>query len=689
MNTEVTPQFGLELEINNLLKPQTYIYNNSKGYLESKKEYIISYLSDGVVLSRYGDDIWNVSPYSRQSSTILYFEKLKNIFIREEAKKLVFLYYLYGTGRYETGIKGTTLLLFYNFGVKPLAIYAESKGLTLKILLENSKYIKNYISEELVLNKVRIMYTIHVFTLLKSQSHNTIGINYIEDKKNSKLMSQLAKEYTDNCEQTEVIPLSIYTNAAEQRWKHITRVKPILDDLFAMIDECLSNIVFARERKVIINKEERIRHGLEIYSTWDKVPGFCEWKDAVKKYRLIELFDYYQVTKRQEAISLLGKIQTTCRHLKHMNTGMRESEGRYLGQNCYLPAINNMPPLIQGHETKINGKPTAHKWVTVKKVKLVIDILIKIGNFIVYRYCPNLKNIPLSVSTGFLNGTKKIIGSHTFDNVMTGILSEKTELPLEKKGITITQTHIDEELSAIEPLRNWSNHKWIKVNKAWHFNSHQYRRSLAVYALGSGLVSVYTLKEQFGHLLKSMTEYYGNGSLSAKQLEGKESRNNIANYMKKISTYLEAASFIKNVSLSREQLFGGGGVYYDKYRVSKTPMTQEQVFKDLTNTLKQIKKGQLRYISTAVGGCTSVEQCNKYLFPSLINFCKDCDHGVLKISKIEALIERQREMVIYLEKVEKDSIQYRTEVKNLLANEHYIEWLKKKAKDKEREEKGA
>lgn len=667
MISDIRPLFGIEME--EALQPDIYFYDTSMGHMEPAGYYVVSRRKNGRVLSRYEDDVWDVSPYSAENTSKITFSSIKDIGIRSEAKRLVFLYFLFGAGRYDASVSGATLRHFYDMGIKLMAGYAEEKKLSIKQLLENKKAFKDYIETKITVVKTRALYLSRLLKMLETRSNVETGIEYVKYKDIDANLSKQLQKIEDENEQTEVIPVSIYISASKQRWEHIDKIESNLDAILNMVDRCLLYVEFARADGRTGSKYEK--------TYWRDYPNFLKWDDAVKQFGLTELFSEYNVNDRLELMRLIGKIQSTCSHLIYMNTGMRDNEGRTLEQACYIPPDEAMPPRIEGRERKVNRIPVPQVWITVEKIKKVIDILVKIGDFIAERFFPYLVDRPLIVSIGYLTNhyTKK--EHYEFDDVRKDG-NRQDELPLDEVGISITQKHMKDELEVIEPLRDWANHKWLKVGVPWRFNKHQYRRSLAVYALGSGLVSLFALKEQFGHLLSTMTAYYGNGNLVAKKIDGIDDRDHIANLMKTIGHELEALCFIKNVPFSEESLFGAGGVFYGKNLAAKTPEARAQVLKSLPDTIRKFKKGEMRWKETAIGGCASTVPCDKHLFPSMINYCKECESGVQKISKIEILIERQEKFVAFLSENEPDSMQHRTEVRNLNDNKEYLEWLCRK-----------
>ena len=643
--------------------PDPYTYDTEQGYIEPLSDYVIS-RSDGIVLSRYGDLIWDLSPYAREFFSIN-FSAIIDSELQSEAKRLTYLYFSTGHGRDNTMVGGATLSVMFSNCIKPLTEFASLKGISLKAVLESPKYIKYYIANRNRKAPNSLATLRSLLGLLQNTSSSRSGIDYKPNQKNSTLLSRLIQLYFESVNQTELIPVSIYAAAAKSRWEHVKEIEKNIKGIVGFLKERLENNMFARPENLKLRK------------------NYVSWEAAVTKYRLGSFFAKYSVYNLIDFQQLLTQIQITCRHLIHQYTGMRERECATLAWDCWLQPNETMPPRIQGYESKIHGAKTSQVWITHYEIKRAIDILNPISKVIYDQYTPYLKKRPLIIATGFLHGRKKR-ARYSYEGAVCGGMpspSDPTqELPLELSGIILTQQHVDEELKAVEPLRDWSAHKFLEVGKPWFFSSHQYRRSLAVYALNSGLVSLFAIKEQFGHLLQAMSAYYGNGHLVAKKLDGQTNDDDhIANYMARMRHYVEAMAFTKNVSLSEERLYGGGGIHFEKHLIPRTVEAREQVLKNLNHTIKQFKKGLMRWRDTPMGGCISPDPCDKYLFPIFFISCKECEHSIQKLSKIEKLVETQRKSVLKLGEREPDTVAHRIEVSKLLEMEKYADWMRKKA----------
>ncbi len=249
-----------------------------------------------------------------------------------------------------------------------------------------------------------------------------------------------------------------------------------------------------------------------------------------------------------------------------------------------------------------------------------------------------------------------------------------SELPIDKDAILIAEHHIV-ELEDIAPGRNWRDDTNFQIGKPWGFKFHQYRRSLAVYALNSGVISLVALQTQFGHLFKEMTAYYGYGTGSAKSLIGTDSPEHIKSEIKRLKPQFDFLAYTKNVLFSREPLYGAHGVFVQKNETS----IRDYILTNRKDTMEKFKNGLLRYQETALGGCTTIEPCNSHLMGSLVN-CIGCEGAGIKKSKLISAIQEQKR---FLDSLSKESLEYRTESRDLNIFEDYLGIIERKENGKE------
>ena len=641
---------------NENIKPPVYIHNIEKGYIEPQNNQIISCRKDKV-LSYYGDNKWDLSPYSKEK-TIINFNSILTPSLIIEAKRLLFLYMSYGEGRLKSTPSGRTVAIKYQT-INNICLYAYKRGKSLKNIFSDKKLLRMFIIK-VMHESTSIAATLKtILELLKGISYERSGFIYESNKLNEKLLASIDKKYKDSLEQTLMIPVSIYLFSAKARWEHITFLEQHLTNLISFIERFIQNKEFAI-------------HSIYEVRTRNK-ENFVSWEKAIEEFKLKKLFSKYNVYSRKNFSNFIARIQGTCRHLIHQYTGMRDNECRNLQNDCWREKNHNLPTRIFGYESKIHGINTPQVWITHPEIKRVINILNAITKPMHQAYCPELIDPPLMIRTGFLKNLSK---GNSYQEIIPDSFLE--ELPIDKTKIIITKEHL-EELKAIELTRDFTNHEFIAEGALWKFRTHQYRRSLAIYAQGSGLVSLYAIREQFGQLLTSMAEYYGNGNRNARQLDGRAGKEHISNYMRQIKPVIAALSFLKNVVLSKSMNFGSDGSYLEKNFVAKTQEDKEIAILKSSELIKKFKNGILHYQETAMGGCTTPYPCENFLLPDFFIYCKSCEHSIHKLEKIERLALKQYEYVMKLKKNAPESIEYRTSLKKLNAINEFKNILIKKS----------
>lgn len=67
------------------------------------------------------------------------------------------------------------------------------------------------------------------------------------------------------------------------------------------------------------------------------------------------------------------------------------------------------------------------------------------------------------------------------------------------KNIDVRKEDIN-ELNQFNPLINWCEEHELEIGRNWKFRPHQFRRSLVVYGVRSGMIQLSVLKKQLQHL---------------------------------------------------------------------------------------------------------------------------------------------------------------------------------------------
>jgi len=647
------------------LIPPPFEYDSNQSHIELDDEHIIS-MRDGLILSRYGDDIWDLTPYSTKEFNCLYFKSIISPTLKMEAKRLTYLTMTHATGKNRTSPSGATVMGKYYSFIKPLAEYIQ--GLPIKeekknfnYMLAHVKHLRHYILSYTKNKPSSTAPVISILKLLKENSKKRTGFEYVSSKRTEQALVVIDKHRRNSLKQTILMPVSIYIAAANMRWEHISAIEPYSKGLAYFIEGYANCKGFGAKKNKSLSIEER--------------KDFVKWDEAVKKYALITLFKQYKVMGLADLFRFIHELQGTCRHLIHQYTGMRENECRSLNCECWKDENDTMPARIHGIEQKIHGVPTHQVWITHNEIKRVVNLLKSIGAPIAKRCNPKLKKPPLSIKISKLKNRE--VGDNHY-KVLCAASKIKELAFSDLKSITITQEHIN-EMSLVDN-RDWSEHEWVKEGATWRFATHQYRRALAIYSLGSELVSLHAVKEQFGHLLSAMTNYYGNGHKSARRLDGStDDKDHISSYINKIRKDIMFYLYKEKVLLSKVPLYGANGMFLDKHIVARTVEEREVVMHNSDKMKKNFKKSGQYYEETAVGGCTKSD-CEKRLLPVffLSFYCKSCDHSIHRLEKVERLTEKVRLATMKYAEIQPNGVDHRTMVKIYNEVNHFTKILRRK-----------
>lgn len=631
-------QVMYSLTDNELSRPDIFEYN-VKGFNVPSDDYVISRDEEGNIISCFGDNIWNFEPYARYSDckkkfnfNIKSFENIDvNIF-----KKLVFLVMIFIDGKKGSSLSISTLDNYYDL-FKAIIFFIKDKKIKLNNLFLEEKYLFEFVSTRCT----QLSFSLTVISFINFLDRMDNRITGIRFKTNRKVLSYLKEKiflFKKNLKQTSPIPFSILNNSIKIRWEQFTEMNDNIKNLSSFLNSYLSYYDFAMSDRVYNNFNSK------------KKSKFISWSMAVSSYGLDDLFKKYNINSRRKFKSFIVDINGTGKHLVHAFSGMRNSEALSLMLDCLeIDKSLNITKLV-GITTKLEGREKRTQWVSCREISLVINVLTSI-NTQIYDY-QNIKETyrRLFVSPSLISNEKKTnnsIAKYRINN----------RLPLDESKIQVTE-NIIEELSDIDPTRDWYSE--LKVGDIWEFKSHQYRRSLAIYAIRSGLVNLGALQIQFKHLFKEMSLYYGNGSSFAKRLFN-VNKNHITYEFDKLKPELEALTYIKEVLFSEEKLYGIHGSFIENSFKNKKLNYKEFILESRVKTVNKFKNGYISYKNTALGGCISIDKCDARLTRSITK-CLECNLGVIKSSNLEKVILNQERFVNQLNV---KSIEYRTEVEDL------------------------
>lgn len=606
------------------------------------EDLVVSKTLSGESLSTYKENIWDFTPYISNPSqpTLIDFTKRIAKTNIADVKKIMLLLMFFGNGKNGSQYSASTLHHFFDDTLTPLSKYAIKHNITIKQILENSDYLINFIDSSCK-NRGKIQATISLLSFLNTQQNNVTKISFKKDEKVSSLLKRRYYFYDNQLHQTELIPSRILYESIQQRWAQIDEINDNLSCILNFLEEYLFCDKYSEIIKTVKEK-------------YKKFDDKAEWINFIKRHTLEQLFVKYGVKNRLTFKKFIIDIQGTSKHLILAYTGMRNGEVLNLKTNCLdEKALPNGICRVISTTSKFVGRKQEASWVTTKSIKKVLHILHSINRVIANYYQVSITEMPLFISSDFLLDKYKY-SLKALPPRRNFISTNELKLNYNKLKITVSDK---DEVQNIEFNRNNTN---IEIGKIWGFKSHQYRRSLAVYSIQSGLVSLGALQIQLKHQFREMTLYYSNGASYAKQLFNVP-KGHIAYEINDIKSDIDTLAYIKDIIFSEEAIFGGHSTFVKNNINSQNDSFQIYLQKNREQTAKQFKNGNIAYTTTALGGCVSVERCDAILSRSFVT-CIDCNQSIIKPSNIDHIILKQKEFISFLDL---NSIEYRTEIEEL------------------------
>lgn len=367
-----------------------------------------------------------------------------------------------------------------------------------------------------------------------------------------------------------------------------------------------------------------------------------------------DLYDHFSVRELNQTLYGINRsileIFVSCKLMIHTFSGMRDGEVEFLPYDCLAPVSKKGMKhyMLNGFTTKFaNGKKKKAKWVVSIEAYRAVVVVQKLSALI-YRLSCDEKCIPSDASL-FLSPGMLI------ERFQDGLRGPRLDLchfkKLKSRLVGMIAEEDLQELQDIDPFRIWALETDFKVGKEWHLTVHQLRRSLALYASRSGLVTLPSLRRQLQHITEEMARYYASGSFFAKNVLDPYDDHFSLQYLNAQVESL-ALSFIKNVMNSSEDSFGAVGAWFHK------PKDVEVTKEDYRETLVKARKGLIAYTETPVGGCSKSGDCVHRSFGKFTHCLSQCDKSLIKIKPLQALIVAQE---MHINRLEPNTMMWRNE----------------------------
>lgn len=610
-------------------------------------DFVVSRTREGVAVSRYGDLVWDFTVYDPEGkpSTLIFTfwdqgplspERAKLV---EEIKQIFFI--LIWLRDKEPLSFGT--LRNYLTVVREIAKFAEKRQITLKAVIGDTPILLEFIRSQ---NSGWLVETLSsLLLLLMNSSYQNLSIKTVEPN-TIKLLQKHNKQYRLTLKQHAPIPTRIYSELLANFIDYLDEWEKHETELFDLI---LDSYFFAKNRADLRTYSFHYAKFLNRAST------------ELREYIISKTGNF----TLKSLTALITDTQVICKLVIQAFTGMRDDEVKTIPYKCIKEVFSNSQKhiLIIGRTTKLNhGIPIVTQWVTslegLKAVRIaqkIADKIYEIHNAKNVQHEPDIFEYPLFISASSFGFTGQPITLTTTKFRIGTLYSKK----LINKMLPKIE-HADlKELEQIDPHRAWRSEEKFHIGQYWGLTSHQLRRSLALYAQRSGLVSLPSLRRQLQHITNEMSSYYSRGSSFAKNLIA-DDETHFANEWQQTQAESSALAYIFNVLMSNTPLYGGHVHWVENTLKSKEGL----LLIDRKQTLKRFKNGEIAYKETIIGGCTKVGACNQAAINWLqINCLKDnCRNLIVSLPKLERVITAQEKLIKFLDIT---SLEYRTEISHL------------------------
>lgn len=623
--------------------------------------FVISRNTDGSARSNFGDFCWDFSAYTPENKTArIYFNFWgkgdPSAAQRQLCGEIRVLAFGLVWWRDSSPLAVRTLIN-YAIVLCALANYAEKQSSTVFSILGSQKLIIDFIE-----TSSSGWMTETLGSMLGNFSAidpRLLDFKLVAKKTINQVLSK-GSEYRANIKQHPPIPTRIYAHLISSLENILKEWDIASSQLLDTTEQCGTNLLCGRsiDQQKVISRERNIAYKKQ--PTFEDILGIEGRKYLLSRNRQLSVRGLSYV---------LAEIQTAARLMIQTFSGAREDEIAALPYDCIEKILHKgkIRYILKGRTTKFNhGRSKPAKWVTNEQAYKAILISQSIARAIYKSITALGKSNSNDRETGFLFISTSHLGfsgkAQTKNSGKFGTTTYSlTSFPQLRAQISASIEDEDlVELDHIDPHRAWRSEGKFQIGKKWHFTTHQLRRSLALYAQRSGLVSLPSLRRQLQHLTDSMASYYARGSIHAKSFIS-DNLDHFAREWQAATPESSGLSYILNVLQSKDNLAGGHAVWvtHQTKKAEGTVLTSRR-----DATMAQFRKGEIAYQETLIGGCTSLVRCEKSALSWLGTAClsDNCKNLVCNPAKLDKVIKAQTNLV---DRLDKKTLEYRTELNDL------------------------
>lgn len=594
---------------------------------------VVSRAASGEVASRFGDAAWDMGFMSTDGSVrqTLHFYKsdepdssdLANR-IRQQQKALMWLHIDAGKLRAWVTLRNTNLAL------GKWCAWAEHKGVDLYGLLSNPLAVAEY-SKELNVNYVWLTSSV-IRTLWRhrQQLGAPMDLHLQVLRQALNIESSSRKDYR----QTPLIPSRVYCAILGALNREMDQIEAELDVLLE---------AYATGRQVSSQAPDGLtqaqRYSYRARQLQEVAHGMQKLGYDPKQGETLDNFIVGRINQHQMTLILAVVAYT----------GMRKSEV------CILPLDNCLKPFeflgsthyeLTGSTHKLNqGVKCSASWVTSREGVRATQLAQRIGRVIAEHHDTPAPQGQQPLLFGAVN---KPYRKKTDKSFHVTIVAARLRL------CPVIGAQDMVELDRLELERGWER-DGIEVGQPWPLALHQLRRSLAVYAHRSGMVSLPALKAQLQHITQEMSAYYAAGFSKATNLVFDQQHISHAwQAAKAESSYF---AYVLGLLFSDDEIMGQGA----------TRLADVVERRTKEETLALFEQGKLAYRETVLGGCISTEACKTDPLDPIPYDCLEtnCVNMVVLGKRLDLVIKSQESAVAVLQKTEPGSVEHRMEARTL------------------------
>jgi hypothetical protein len=647
------------LHVNNVNQPDDY--DPSLGIFPSAN-FVTARDNKGQVLSRYGDLNWNRTPYdpnNRRCNISFQFWRHGELteqrqLLLDEIRWLMFIViYLFPSPLTNGGI-GHYICLF-----RSLARFAELHSMTVRNILTDPNLLTEAASGSRIAICRNLLQNIDKLgPKLSGYEINLIALT--ED------MKARVTQYRSGLKQTVPIPSLIYTKILSALSDEIHEIKENIGNILLLAKAYHADPLIGFCRAAQVTNAAKFGIILENYQ--------LDFFELVEKYNLSKFWQKHSLTEDGTSIrQLLNRAQRVAALQIQAFTGMRGDEVDTLPYYCLEEqkryGDDRIHYIVTGSVTKNkNGLVRKVQWVTsssgmhaIRLAQKIASVIYEINGMKIRRLVNNDKPSYLFISTNWLGNVRAKETPHQWDFKKQLGLAKDLKFNIEKVDL--------EELLSIDPHRQWESEPEFQIGQPWPLKRHQLRRSLALYAHASGLVSLPSLKRQLQHITEEMTLYYSRGSLFANKFLNETSDDHFGVEYRATKSISHGLAYLANVLLRDQNKLFGPHVLFNHLHHSDG---LGNVLINRDQTIKAVGRGLYTYKPTPIGGCANPKKCEIVGISVLHTGCMtdQCKHFIGDTDKTKRVIEIKTLQVRRLRQSKPESFEYRVENAELLALEN-------------------